>query len=140
MQITDTVAGKCRGHQFPSQVPNTTAIDAATGEVRFEIAEAGTITEGSVMRVRNHQGYGHGLRPGTDRDINCADCTAEADAQRDFTAACERTVAAGRCTGCENEAPELVPWAGERLCWSCTDLQLDLMAAAMDELVTVRAR
>lgn len=42
----------------------------------------------------------------------------------------EQMVAAGQCTGCEAETGELVPWAGERLCWNCTDLQLDLMALA----------
>lgn len=134
-------AGKCRGHQFPSQVPNTTAIDAVSGEIRFDIAEAGTITEGSIMRVRNHQGFGHGLRPGTDSDMNCLSCqredAARRDATADFTAACERTVAGGRCTGCEQEAAELLPWTPrERLCWACTDLQLDLMAKAIGEMVT----
>jgi hypothetical protein len=77
------VAGKCRGHQFPSEA---------------------------------------------------AACT---DATADFTAACERTVAAGVCTGCEEEAAELLPWTPrERLCWRCTDLQLDLMAKAIGEMVT----
>jgi hypothetical protein len=47
-------------------------------------------------------------------------------------AACERTVAGGRCTLCERDAPELVPWAtAERLCWGCVDVQLDLLARAI---------
>lgn len=63
---------------------------------------------------------------------------AGADAYLDFAAACERTVAPGRCTGCEKPAAELIPWSGERLCWSCTDLQLDLLAKAVsgDVMVT----
>jgi hypothetical protein len=62
---------------------------------------------------------------------------ARADAERDFTAACERTVAPGQCTGCEEHAPELLPWTPrERLCWSCTDLQLDLLARAMGEVTS----
>jgi hypothetical protein len=56
------------------------------------------------------------------------------DAVEDFTASCERTVAPGQCTGCERDAGELIPWSGERLCWRCVDLQLDLLALAMGEL------
>lgn len=29
------------------------------------------------MRVREHLGFGHGLQPGTDRDINCLSCISE---------------------------------------------------------------
>lgn len=29
------------------------------------------------MRVREHHGYGHGLRPGEDRDLNCPSCKRE---------------------------------------------------------------
>lgn len=61
------------------------------------------------------------------------DQLAMADAQRDFAAACERTVAPGQCTGCEEAAPELIPWSGQRLCWRCVDLQLDLLAKAIAE-------
>jgi hypothetical protein len=39
------------------------------------------------------------------------------------------------CTGCESPAEDLVPWAGQRLCWSCVDLHLDLMALAMADLM-----
>lgn len=38
------------------------------------------------------------------------------------------------CTGCEQGTTELVPWSGERLCWDCTDLQLDLMAKALQDM------
>lgn len=38
------------------------------------------------------------------------------------------------CTGCEQLSCELVPWSGERLCWDCTDLQLDLMAKALQDM------
>ena len=58
---------------------------------------------------------------------------ARADALADFAAACERTVAPGQCTGCEENAAELIPWSGEKLCWHCVDVQLDLMAAAILE-------
>jgi hypothetical protein len=58
---------------------------------------------------------------------------ARADAIADFTASCERTVRGGRCTGCEEDSLELIPWSGERLCWACVDVQLDLMAAAILE-------
>lgn len=61
------------------------------------------------------------------------DRQASVDASHDFTASCERTVAPGQCTGCEEDAPELIPWSGERLCWRCVDVQLDLMAAAIME-------
>jgi hypothetical protein len=27
-----------------------------------------------LTRVRQHKGYGHGLRPGTDHDMNCPSC------------------------------------------------------------------
>jgi hypothetical protein len=58
----------------------------------------------------------------------------------DHAASCERTVAAGRCTGCGEEAGELIPWTPrERLCWRCTDLQLDLLALAMGQAWTVTA-
>jgi hypothetical protein len=29
------------------------------------------------MRVREHQGFGHGLAPGTDHDMNCTSCQSE---------------------------------------------------------------
>lgn len=29
------------------------------------------------MRIRQHKGFGHGLRPGTDQDINCSSCKRE---------------------------------------------------------------
>lgn len=32
------------------------------------------------MRIREHRGFGHGLRPGTDEDINCPSCKAEKEA------------------------------------------------------------
>lgn len=57
--------------------------------------------------------------------------SALCDAQADFASAAERTVAPGRCTLCEEDSPELVPWSGERLCWNCTDRQLDLLALAV---------
>jgi hypothetical protein len=34
------------------------------------------------MNVRHHQGYGHGLRPGTSKDINCPSCIREDDPLR----------------------------------------------------------
>lgn len=70
-------------------------------------------------------------------DTALQDALAQYDAVEDHAASCERTVAAGRCTGCEAEAGELIPWTPrERLCWACTDLQLDLMAKAIGEMVT----
>lgn len=60
---------------------------------------------------------------------------AQYDAMGDIAAACERTVAPGQCTGCEQDSPELIPWSSQRLCWACVDLQLDLMALAIGELV-----
>lgn len=35
-----------------------------------------TTTPGG-FRVREHQGFGHGLAPGTDRDLGCPSCTRE---------------------------------------------------------------
>jgi hypothetical protein len=29
------------------------------------------------MRIREHKGFGHGLRPGTTEDINCPICKRE---------------------------------------------------------------
>lgn len=29
------------------------------------------------MNIRHHNGFGHGLRPGTDYDINCLSCQQE---------------------------------------------------------------
>jgi hypothetical protein len=40
------------------------------------------------------------------------------------------------CTGCERTTDDgLVPWAGQRLCWSCVDLHLDLLALAVADLM-----
>lgn len=64
---------------------------------------------------------------------------ARADAIADFTASCERTVRGGQCTGCEAEAAELIPWSSQRLCWSCVDTQLDLLARAILEDAPVSA-
>lgn len=59
---------------------------------------------------------------------------ARHDAERDFTAQCERTVAPGTCTGCELHADELLPWTpAERLCHQCVSYQLDLLAKAIAE-------
>ena len=59
---------------------------------------------------------------------------AQEDAERDFTAQCERTVAPGTCTGCERHADELLPWTpAERLCHRCVSYQLDLLAKAIAE-------
>jgi hypothetical protein len=44
-----------------------------------------------------------------------------------------------RCTGCEASTGPLVPWAGERLCLACVDLQLDLTAKALMEDLPVQA-
>jgi hypothetical protein len=33
--------------------------------------------KGIKMRVRNHRGFGHGLNPGTDHDMNCPSCQRE---------------------------------------------------------------
>lgn len=49
---------------------------------------------------------------------------------------CEKTVMGGRCTQCEHDTFELLPWSGERLCWDCFDHQLDLMAKAIHEADT----
>jgi hypothetical protein len=35
------------------------------------------ITDDTGMRVRWHRSYGHGLRPGEDRDLGCPNCTRE---------------------------------------------------------------
>ena len=32
------------------------------------------------MRIREHHGFGHGLRPGDDWDMNCPSCKAEREA------------------------------------------------------------
>jgi hypothetical protein len=32
------------------------------------------------MRIRHHHGFGHGLRPGEDRDLNCTSCKSEREA------------------------------------------------------------
>jgi hypothetical protein len=41
------------------------------------------------------------------------------------------------CTQCERDVAE-VPWSGERLCWDCADIQLDLMARALLEAAPVQ--
>lgn len=72
--------------------------------------------------------------------MTITEAMAQYDAVEDHAASCERTVAAGRCTGCEQEAGELIPWTPrERLCWRCTDLQLDLLALAMGQAWAVTA-
>lgn len=38
----------------------------------------------------------------------------------------------GQCTLCEAEAGFRIPWAGERVCMTCADAQLDLLAKALD--------
>lgn len=45
----------------------------------------------------------------------------------------QQTVAGGRCSLCERDADELLPWASQRLCWDCVDIQLDLLAKAVQE-------
>jgi hypothetical protein len=47
------------------------------------------------MLIRNHRGFGHGLKPGTTRDLNCPSCTAEAAAgiMPDITAGAPRDAA-----------------------------------------------
>ena len=62
------------------------------------------------------------------------------DAIHDEQSAAERTVAGGRCTLCEEDVPELLPWSGQRLCWQCVDLNLDLLAKAVLETTPVRIR
>lgn len=34
-------------------------------------------TAQEVVRVRHHKGFGHGLRPGCDSDMNCLSCKRE---------------------------------------------------------------
>jgi hypothetical protein len=59
----------------------------------------------------------------------------------DLNASCETTVAAGRCTLCENDAAELVPWTTrERLCWECVDQQMDLLARAVEDILPVEVK
>ena len=55
---------------------------------------------------------------------------ARADAERDFAAVMAQETPEGHCTGCGFPDEELVPWSGQRLCWGCTDIQLDLAAAS----------
>lgn len=45
----------------------------------------------------------------------------------------EATIAGGNCQGCEADSAELLPWASQRLCWNCVDVQLDLLAMAVME-------
>lgn len=50
----------------------------------------------------------------------------------------EAAVKGGTCTLCEDDASELVPWATrERLCWHCVDIQLDLLAKAVRDIMPV---
>lgn len=44
------------------------------------------------------------------------------------------------CTLCRRCAADRVPWSGERLCWPCTDTQLDLLAKVVQDEVLVTAR
>jgi hypothetical protein len=39
------------------------------------------------MDIREHHGYGHGLRPGTTRDINCPSCRRENEYREIFAPA-----------------------------------------------------
>lgn len=49
-------------------------------------------------------------------------------------AACEVTVQGGRCTSCEKVATELWPTgAGHRICGTCWDASMDLLAKAVSE-------
>jgi hypothetical protein len=45
------------------------------------MAKTPDIRDEPPFRIRYHKTYGHGLRPGTDRDINCGSCIQE-DATR----------------------------------------------------------
>lgn len=117
------------------------------------------ITEIGVMRVREHRGFGHGLRPGEDRDLNCPSCKREDNwatrLQDETSGICPRPELhnlhtdgrwifetcpycgydenLAQCTGCERLTAVRIPWAGERLCWACTDFQLDLVAKALED-------
>lgn len=56
------------------------------------------ITDEGVMRVRHHQGFGHGLEPGTDRDINCPSCKREDTVLTETDIRQARTDPRGECT------------------------------------------
>jgi hypothetical protein len=76
-----------------------------------------------------------------DDDVNQWNDEQEAAARALVAGQCEKTVAAGRCTLCENDAAELVPWAtGERLCWECVDQQMDLLARAVEDILPVEVK
>lgn len=38
------------------------------------------------------------------------------------------------CTVCGRLTCQLIPWSGEKLCWDCTDTQLDLMSKALQDM------
>jgi hypothetical protein len=40
------------------------------------------------------------------------------------------------CTGCEHPTEFRIPWGRDRLCLTCMDLQLNLMALAIEEVAT----
>lgn len=87
------------------------------------------------------EGPQHELAPCTSEDPEHIGlfCALVADDHKDHFAqgytwqdVCERTVAGGTCTLCGHDSDELLPWASsERLCWDCTDYQLDLLALAV---------
>jgi hypothetical protein len=51
--------------------------DGTPSTVSEELAARRRIRQDGPFRVREHRGFGHGLAPGTDRDINCGSCTRE---------------------------------------------------------------
>lgn len=63
----------------------------------------------------------------TQPDVSLELAEVEAEAARLLLPQQQRP---GTCTQCEAATAELIAWSGERLCWDCTDRQLDLLALA----------
>jgi len=43
----------------------------------IEVAPLELVLPGELMRVRDHRGFSHGLKPGDDKDICCVSCIRE---------------------------------------------------------------
>lgn len=56
--------------------------DGTPSTVSEMLAAQRRIRGEGAFRVREHRGFGHGLSPGEDRDLNCPVCTREDQATR----------------------------------------------------------
>jgi predicted nucleic-acid-binding Zn-ribbon protein len=110
---------------FGRYVPDTDQAQADSGGACPDPVVHNLHTDGRYMFESCPECGGNDPIPGA--------TAAKADAERDFADVAARTFPAGTCQGCGSGEAGLVRWAGKRYCWGCADLQLDLLAMALQD-------